>query len=651
MKKTLLLICLISIGISGFAQKAKSDLKLHPLQNKSHLIDQSLETKASVKPVIAEVPPADNNLKNTNVVTQIPIGTSGNAFGFFVDSRTASLWADNNLNTVAFTHRLTTPSSSYIGYDVSTDGGLTWSLDNVNYDPTSASPARYPMGGIYNPVGNTDPNNAYHTYVAPLLDGSHGTSGSWGGIGWGAKAFAPGATAAQSTISTTSGQKWFLPSAFTITQQGTAWFVDEEVNWDGTTSVYTGFITIAKGAFDEATENFEYEYEKYPLNVHPDDGINDIEIAFAPDGQTGYISVLSNLAVTLPQSSYHPIFMKTTDGGATWSDPIEVQLGGANGLEAVKNFITDEDLLEFYGDPVPDRNDIPYYIGYNHDLSVDAWGNPHIIGAVILANLEEAGIYPYEGLMANFHIWSPDGGLTWKAFNLGNQVQWEGAFTVGSNTVSHHNRPQVGTTMDGKLLFFSWLDSDVDEAADNTRPNIYFRDFIPYEGAEGTHGAEIVNVTLFSAAMWTANWGTMSHYVFSKDIGSNSIECTIPYVYMKLTSGDPILPVQFYYIPDFKRTYVMSNIDEGVSNITSVSQNYPNPFSNQSLIQVNLSKGNQVSLEIYNITGQKVAVNNMGYRNAGNHTLTIDGSTLPSGIYFYTLQAGNEKITRKMSIR
>ncbi len=648
MKKLVLFTCLIGISILGFAQRSMSDLKPHPTKQKSVMVEPVNESSATENPVIVE--PITPSVKGVNVVTQIPIGTSGNAFGFFVDSRTASLWADNNLNSVAFTHRLTAPSSSHIGYDVSKDGGLTWSVNNINYDPTTAYPARYPMGGIYNPVGNSNPDNAYHTYVAPTLDGSHGTSGSWGGVAWGAKAFAPEATAAQTTVSTTSSQKWFLPSAFTVTQQGTAWFVDEEVNWDGTNSVYTGYITIAKGTFDDVSENFEYEYEKYPLDVHPDDGINDIEIAFAPDGQIGYISILSNLAVTLPQTSYHPIFLKTTDGGATWSDPIEVQLGGADGLEAVKNFITDEVLLEFYGEPVPDRNDIPYYIGYNHDLSVDAWGNPHIIGAVILANLDEAGIYPYEDLMANFHIWSPDGGLTWKSFNLGYQMQWEGAFTVGSNTVSHHNRPQVGTTMDGKLLFFSWLDSDVDEAADNTRPNIYFRDFIPYQGEEGTHGAEVVNVTLFSAAMWTANWGTMSHYVFSKDLGGNSIECTIPFVYMKLTDGDPILPVQFYYIPDFKRTYVVSEIDDVKSKISNVSQNFPNPFTNETYVNVQLVSGNSVGVEVYNITGQKVYEQSYGYQPAGSFTMTLKSENMPTGIYFYTVSVGTEKITRKMMV-
>ncbi len=74
---------------------------------------------------------------------------------------------------------------------MSFDKGENWQLNKISYDPTLNGffPARYPMGAIYNPTGNNDPQNAYHTYIAPLIDGSLGLSGSWGGIGFGAKRF------------------------------------------------------------------------------------------------------------------------------------------------------------------------------------------------------------------------------------------------------------------------------------------------------------------------------------------------------------------------------------------------------------------------------------------------------------------------------
>ncbi|MBS4055973.1 MAG: T9SS type A sorting domain-containing protein [Bacteroidales bacterium] len=652
MKKSLLLLFALGIGLVAFAQNPKADLKMMPAKANKYAQEPAAEKRVMPPSSVAVTSPAQSPM-NTNVVTQIPIGQSGNAFGFFVDSRTASVWVDNSMNTVAFTHRLATPSSSYVGYDISKDGGTTWELNNINYDPTVAgfSNARYPQGGIYNPAGNTNPDNAYHTYLAPALDGSQGTAGSWGGIVWGAKAFAPGATAAQNILATTDEYRWLLPDAFTITQPGTAWFIDEEVSWDGAASTYLGNLNIGKGTFNEATEDFDYEYFKYPLDVNAADGINDIEIAFAPDGQTGYICVLTNLVETLPFTSYHPVFLKTTDGGETWSDPIEVQLGGVDGLEAVKNFITDEYLAAYFDpNPVPPRDEIAYYIGYHHDLSVDAWGNPHISGDVMIADLEAGTIATGAGFFGMFHIWSPDGGTTWNAFKLGDPLQFGAEFTGGGSTVSQYNRPQVATTTDGSIVFFSWLDSDIEEATDNSRPNIYFRDFIPYEGEGGTHGAEVVNVTLFSAAMWTANWGTMPCYVFSKDLGENTIECTIPFVYQKMDNYDPSLPTQFYYIPDFKQTYTISGIGDKRNTIASVSQNYPNPFSSETNINVNLVKGGNIGLEVFNMTGQKVFETSTGYHPAGTVTLKMNAEGLTSGIYFYTVSAGGEKITRKMLV-
>ena len=45
------------------------------------------------------------------------------------------------------------PGSGFLAYDYSTDGGITWQVNNQIYDPelTGASLARYPEGGIYNP--------------------------------------------------------------------------------------------------------------------------------------------------------------------------------------------------------------------------------------------------------------------------------------------------------------------------------------------------------------------------------------------------------------------------------------------------------------------------------------------------------------------
>ena len=79
-------------------------------------------------------------------------------------------------------------------------------------------------------------------------------------------------------------------------------------------------------------------------------------------------------------------------------------------------------------------------------------------------------------------------------------------------------------------------------------------------------------------------------------------------------------------------------------------QNYPNPFNPSTKITWQLAEGSNVTLRIFNALGEEVVtlVDN-DYQNAGMHSsLFIVNSALPSGVYFYRLQAGNYVETKKM---
>jgi hypothetical protein len=56
-----------------------------------------------------------------------------------------------------------------------------------------------------------------------------------------------------------------------------------------------------------------------------------------------------------------------------------------------------------------------------------------------------------------------------------------------------------------------------------------------------------------------------------------------------------------------------------------------------------------VSLELYNVFGQKVFTQNGGYFLAGKHLLNITVSSLSSGVYFARVQAENDVKTIKMT--
>jgi photosystem II stability/assembly factor-like uncharacterized protein len=65
-----------------------------------------------------------------------------------------------------------------------------------------------------------------------------------------------------------------------------------------------------------------------------------------------------------------------------------------------------------------------------------------------------------------------------------------------------------------------------------------------------------------------------------------------------------------------------------------MAQNYPNPFKQTTTIRFYLPKTSTVKLEIFNVTGSKIATLLETGKDAGEHQVTFDGSGLPDGIYF-----------------
>jgi len=85
-------------------------------------------------------------------------------------------------------------------------------------------------------------------------------------------------------------------------------------------------------------------------------------------------------------------------------------------------------------------------------------------------------------------------------------------------------------------------------------------------------------------------------------------------------------------------------------NSISLSQNYPNPFNPTTTIKFELQVGSDVTLEVFDVSGRKVATLVETRLNAGQHFAVFDASTLSSGVYFYRLRAGNMMMTKSMTL-
>lgn len=93
----------------------------------------------------------------------------------------------------------------------------------------------------------------------------------------------------------------------------------------------------------------------------------------------------------------------------------------------------------------------------------------------------------------------------------------------------------------------------------------------------------------------------------------------------------------------------------GLPDSPQLHQNTPNPFNGQTVISWFVMKSGPAHLEVYALTGQRVAVLSQGFHGAGIHRLQWDGRDqqgrpLASGVYVYRLVTPRETYTRKMTL-
>jgi len=101
------------------------------------------------------------------------------------------------------------------------------------------------------------------------------------------------------------------------------------------------------------------------------------------------------------------------------------------------------------------------------------------------------------------------------------------------------------------------------------------------------------------------------------------------------------------------------SVEDGLHNSNpfaenfTLMQNYPNPFNPVTIIQysipfVGIRHALSVQLKIYDVLGKEIAILVNEKKSAGVYEINFDASSLPTGTYFYRLQAGTNTITKKM---
>ncbi len=161
-------------------------------------------------------------------------------------------------------------------------------------------------------------------------------------------------------------------------------------------------------------------------------------------------------------------------------------------------------------------------------------------------------------------------------------------------------------------------------------------------GAEGYH-LQISTVSTFATNVVDDTTLTAT----SKLVGSLALNTTYCW---RVRSKNAAGYSAFTNARSFKTilTTGIAKLDGSIPSEHALSQNYPNPFNPSTAIRYDLPKSENVSLNIYNTLGQLVATLVNERKETGHYQATWNAPSVPSGIYFYRLQAGEFVETKKM---
>lgn len=99
---------------------------------------------------------------------------------------------------------------------------------------------------------------------------------------------------------------------------------------------------------------------------------------------------------------------------------------------------------------------------------------------------------------------------------------------------------------------------------------------------------------------------------------------------------------------DFLVTTILDVDEDSGTLVASLSQNYPNPFTNRTVIEFNVPDADHVELSVYDLLGRRVATLANETFAPGKHRVTLDGDRLAAGAYILRLRTGTVETTRTL---
>ncbi len=93
---------------------------------------------------------------------------------------------------------------------------------------------------------------------------------------------------------------------------------------------------------------------------------------------------------------------------------------------------------------------------------------------------------------------------------------------------------------------------------------------------------------------------------------------------------------------------VENDYDDYLPSSTKLFQNYPNPFNPSTTIAYTVPEGDYITLEVFNILGEKINTVVNGYQQPGKYSINFNAENLASGTYIYRITAGDFVDSKKL---